>query len=120
MLLDQLLEAAPAEQRDQRERVVAERVDLRERVARDRDHLVGTPPLGDARAHHGADAGAADPIRTDAELAHRLVHTQMRDAARGTGGEDETECGAGYHARDAGEIVWLIVPHVEMEIDRAG
>ncbi len=86
VLADQPLHAAAAQQRDQRQRHVAERLAVHERGSRPAVIASsGGRSSAMAEAHHGANARAADPVHARAPASHiALVHAEMRKTASDT------------------------------------
>ena len=95
LLPQQPADLATGHQRDDRQRVVVERVGGDEGAAEALDHLRVGPAGGDAGADDRADAGAADEVDRHAGLAQRAHHADVREAARAAAGEHEADGLAG-------------------------
>ena len=104
----------PAEQRDQRQRVVAQRVGVDEGHAEALDELLVGPARGDAGGDDGAHAGAADQVDRHARGAQRLDDADMGEGARAAARHDDAHGMAGQQARQPVDVGMDVEPHMVM------
>ena len=96
---------APAgEQRDQRQRVVAQRIVVDEGDAKTLDELVVRPARADAGGDDGAHAGAADQVDRHARGAQRLDDADMGEGARAAARHDDAHGMAGQQPRQPVDV----------------
>ena len=102
-----------AEQRDERQGVVAERIGVDERAAEARRQLLVAPARRDRGPDDRAHAGAADLVDRHARGAQGLDHADMGEGAGATAGHHDADRVTGDQARQPVDIQRHVQPHAE-------
>src|SRR5690606_5812145 len=91
LALEQTADLASGRERDERQRVVVDRIRLDEAASHALDELAIVPFRCESCGDHRADARAADRIHFDAGFANGTEHAEMRKPARAAPGQYDAE-----------------------------
>ena len=117
-MLQQRADFCAAEQRDQRQGEIGQRLVDDEGVAHALGQFFDAPFHGDAGGDDAAHAGAADIIERHARLLQRLQHADMGKAARAAARQHDVDRRARDEARKALDVVDVAGAHMVMRAEK--
>ena len=118
MMGEQGLDLHPADQPDQRQRIIGERARLGEGLADALLRFLEAPAHGEAGGDDGAHAGAAYEVDRDVAFMEGAQHAEMGIGAGAAAGKHHAQSVARQHPCHPPPVGFMIEANVEMAVDR--
>src|SRR5580704_2785023 len=106
------------DQREERQRVVIDRVRLHKRAAQPLPYLGVIPFHSHSRTYNRSHAAAPDSVDRHMRLAQCPNDAEVGKTSRPTSTQDEPDRGSSQEPQEAGDVVWIAVANLANNVDR--
>src|ERR1700720_3202213 len=100
------------DQREERQRVVVDRIRLHKRTAKPLSYLGVIPFHRDRRTHNCAHAAAPDPVDRHVCLAQRPNDAEVGKTPGPASAQDQPDRSSTQQPQEAGDVVWIAVANL--------
>src|SRR5580704_10633065 len=100
------------DQREERQRVVIDRVRLHKRVAQPLSYLGVIPFHRDRSTYYRSHAAAPDPVDRHMRLTQCPNDAEVGKTTRPTSTQDEPDRSSSQNSQEAGDVVWIAVANL--------
>src|SRR5580692_2482823 len=105
------------DQREERQRVVIDRVRLHKRAAQPLPYLGVIPFHGHSRTYNRSHAAAPDSVDRHMRLAQCPNDAEVGKTTRPAGAQDEPNRGSSQEPQEAGDVIWIAVANLANDVD---
>src|SRR5580700_3017546 len=106
------------DQREERQRVVIDRVRLHKRAAQPLSYLGVIPFHRDSRSYNRSHAAAPDSVDRHMRLAQCPNDAEVGKTTRPASTQDEPDRSSSQESQEAGDVVWIAVADLANDVDR--